>query len=287
MQFLYSGLTSGSIYALVALGFNIIYNTTGIINFAQGEFVMLGGMLIYTMFVVLKIPFLLAFPAAIILAMIIGIVFERTFINLTRKKTEINLITVTIAASIILRDLAMIGWGRDSLKVNEFIPVKTIELPGGVISSQSLLVIFVSIGVALLLNLFLKRTKYGKAMRACYDDTTAASICGIDVTWVRVFSFGVAASVGAIAGAIISPVTFATFDDGVMMGLKGFSAAILGGLGNFWAAVAGGFLLGIFEAAAASVIPSGYKDAVAFLIILLILFVKPDGLFGKKKVHRV
>jgi len=287
MQFLYSGLTSGSIYGLVALGFNIIYNTTGIINFAQGEFVMIGGMLIYTLFVVLGLPFPIAFIGAVVGAFTLGIVFERVFIRLTRIKNELNLITVTIAASIIIRDLAMHFWGRDSLPVKEFIPVFNIDMPGGVISSQSILVIVVSLSVAFGLNMFLKKSKYGKAMRASFDDPLAAENCGIKVSSVRVMSFAVASLLGAVAGVIIAPIMFVTYDDGIMMGLKGFAAAILGGLGNFGAAIAGGLLLGIFESFSASVIPSGLKDAVAFLVILIILFVKPDGLFGKKKVHRV
>ncbi|WP_022850184.1 branched-chain amino acid ABC transporter permease [Limisalsivibrio acetivorans] len=287
MQFLYSGLTSGSIYALVALGFNIIYNTTGIINFAQGEFVMLGGMMIYTLFTLAGLPFAVAFPGAVLSALIIGLLFERVFINLVRVKSEINLITVTIAASIILRDIGMLIWGRDSIRVGEFIPNKNIDMPGGVITSQSVLVIITGIAVALLLNLFLKKTRFGRAMRACFDDMTAAGICGINVMMVRVFSFGLAGAVGAIAGVIISPITFVTYDDGVMIGLKGFAAAILGGLGNFWGAVLGGLLLGVFESFSASIIPSGYKDAMAFFVILVILFVRPDGLLGRKKVHRV
>ncbi|PLX66142.1 MAG: branched-chain amino acid ABC transporter permease [Denitrovibrio sp.] len=287
MQFLYSGLTSGSVYGLVALGFNIIYNTTGIINFAQGEFVMIGGMLIYTLFAVMGLPFPIAFIGAVGGAFVMGILFEKVFIRLTKIKNELNLITVTIAASIIIRDLAMHFWGRDSLPVKEFIPVFNIQLPGGVMSSQSILVIAVSLFVAFGLNMFLKKSKYGKAMRASFDDPIAAETCGINVSNIRVMSFGVAALLGAVAGVIIAPIMFVTYDDGIMTGLKGFAAAILGGMGNFGAAIAGGLLLGILESFSASIIPSGLKDAVAFIVILIILFVKPDGLFGKKKVHRV
>ena len=287
MQFLYSGLTGGSIYALVALGYNIIYNTTGLINFAQGEFVMLGGMLIYTLFAVFGMPFIIAFPLAVVTALIVGLLFERVFINLVRVKSDINLITVTIAASILLRDFAMHIWGRDTVTVGEFMPVKSIELPGGVISNQSVMVIAVGACIAFVLHLFLKRSKYGRAMRACFDDMTAAGICGINAVMVRVLSFGVAAAVGAAAGVLISPITFVTYDDGLMIGLKGFAAAILGGLGSFWGAVAGGILLGLLESFAATIMPSGYKDAIAFVVILLILFAKPAGLFGKRMAKRV
>lgn len=287
MQFLYSGLTSGSIYGLVALGFNIIYNTTGLINFAQGEFVMLGGMLIYSLFSIFHIPFVIALPITLLGSFILGAAFERIFVHFCRHKSEVNLITVTIAASIIMRDLAMHTWGRDSVKVDDYIPIVNLQMPGGVISSQSILIIAVSMLVAWGLNIFLKTSKYGKAMRACFDDQTAAQTCGISVRNVRITAFAVASLMAGIAGVIISPITFVTYDDGIMIGLKGFAAAILGGLGNFWAAVAGGIMLGIFESFSASIIPSGYKDAMAFFVILLILFVKPDGIFGKKRAHRV
>lgn len=287
MQFLYSGLTSGSIYALVALGFNIIYNTTGIINFAQGEFIMLGGMFLYSLLVIAGVPLLAAIPIAIICAFILGLLFEQVFIRFVKVKSEINLITITIAASIILRGIAMVVWGRDSLGVPSHIPDTTISLPGGVINSQSILVIVVSLVTAFLLSFFFKQTKYGKAFRACHDDQVASQICGINVSVIRMASFGIAAVLGCIGGIVMSPITFVTYNDGVMVGLKGFSASIFGGLGNFWGAIVGGLLLGILESFFATVIPSGYKDAMAFLIILLILFIKPAGLFGKKKVARV
>lgn len=287
MQFLYSGLTSGSIYALVALGFNIIYNTTGIINFAQGEFIMLGGMLIYSLLILAGVPLFLAIPIAIVLAFALGILFEKVFIRFVKVKSEINLITITIAASIILRGIAMVIWGRDSLGVPAHVPDETIYLPGGVMNTQSLLVIVVCLITAFMLSAFFKQTKYGKAFRACHDDQVASQICGINVSAIRMASFGIAAVLGCIGGIVMSPITFATYNDGVMAGLKGFSAAILGGLGNFWGAIAGGLLLGVLESFFATIIPSGYKDAMAFLIILLILFVRPAGLFGKKKVARV
>lgn len=287
MQFFYSGITSGSIYALVAIGFNIIYNTTGIINFAQGEFVMLGGMFVYSLLYMAGIPFFFSFVLAIILAFVFGIIFERIFIRYVRVKTELNLITITIAASMILRGLSMVIWGRDTLLVKNFIPSEVIYLYKGTLTTESILVVLVSLTVSFILTFFFKKTKYGKAFRACYEDKTAASVCGIDVKKVVMASFGIAAMLGAIAGIVVSPITYVTYNDGIMTGLKGFSAAILGGLGSFWGGIAGGILLGVSESFFASVIPSGYKDAMAFLIILLILFFRPQGLFGKKKADRV
>ncbi|MCB4204068.1 branched-chain amino acid ABC transporter permease [Deferribacterales bacterium Es71-Z0220] len=287
MQFLYSGITSGSIYALIAIGFNIIYNTTGIINFAQGEFVMLGGMFIYSLLYMMNVPFIFAFPVALFGAFVLGVLFERVFIRYVKVKTELNLITITIAGSIILRGLAMLIWGRDTLLVESFIPAKTIQLYEGTITSDSVLVIGVSLFISFFLTIFFKKTKYGKAFRACYEDKIAASVCGINVRMVVMFSFGIAAFLGAVAGVAVSPITYVTYNDGVMSGLKGFSAAVMGGLGSFWGGIFGGIILGVSEAFFASVFPSGYKDAMAFLIILLILFFRPQGILGRKKATRV
>ncbi|MGC8768410.1 branched-chain amino acid ABC transporter permease [Calditerrivibrio sp.] len=287
MQFLYSGITSGSIYALVAIGYNIIYNTTGLINFAQGEFVVLGGMLMYTTLTMFGLNIFSAFLITFILMFLVGILFERVFLRYVRLKTEINLITVTIALAIILRGIAMVIWGRDSLAVPSYVEEKTVLLVGGSITSQSLVVIVVCFFTAIVLSTFFKYTKYGKAFRACHDDQVASTICGIDVNLIRMLSFAIASFLGALAGAIVAPITFVTYTDGVMSGLKGFSAAILGGLGSFWGGLFGGFLLGVIEGFFAFILPSGFKDAFAFIILLLILFVKPSGLFGKKKAVRV
>jgi branched-chain amino acid transport system permease protein len=272
---------------LVAIGFNIIYNTTGIINFAQGEFVMLGGMFIYTFLYMMDVPFIFAFPVALFGAFVLGVLFERVFIRYVKVKTELNLITITIAGSIILRGIAMLIWGRDTLLVESFIPSKTIQLYDGTITSDSVLVIGVSLFISFFLTIFFKKTKYGKAFRACYEDKIAASVCGINVRMVVMFSFGIAAFLGAVAGVAVSPITYVTYNDGVMSGLKGFSAAVMGGLGSFWGGIFGGIILGVSEAFFASVFPSGYKDAMAFLIILLILFFRPQGILGRKKATRV
>ncbi|KAA0259571.1 branched-chain amino acid ABC transporter permease [Deferribacter autotrophicus] len=287
MQFLYSGLTTGSIYTLVAIGFNIIYNTTGIINFAQGEFVMLGGMFIYTALHFLNFPIYISFIVALISAFILGMIAERIFFNSIKIKTEINLITITLALAIILRGASMIIWGRDSLKVDPYITEKTVAMPGGVLTTSSLLVIVVSIVVAIILSFFFKFTKYGKAFRACHNDPYAASNCGINVNKIKMLSFAIAATIGCIAGILITPITFVTYNDGIMTGLKGFSAAIFGGLGRFSGAIVGGYFLAIAESFFASILPSGYKDAFAFIILLIILFALPNGILGKKKAERV
>ncbi|MEF3253991.1 MAG: branched-chain amino acid ABC transporter permease [Deferribacterales bacterium] len=287
MQFFYSGVTSGSIYALIAIGFNIIYNTTGLINFAQGEFVVLGGMLMYTTLSMFGLPMIPSFLITFITMFIVGIIFERFFLRYVRLKTETNLIAITIALAIIIRGVAMLIWGRDSLAVPPYVEDKTIPLIGGSMNSQSILVVFVCFIVALFLSSFFKYTKYGKAFRACYDDQIAATICGINVNMIRMFSFAIASFLGSLAGALIAPITFVTYTDGIMSGLKGFAAAIIGGLGSFWGGLFGGFLLGIVEAFFAFTFPSGFKDVFAFIILLLILFIKPTGFWGKKKAVRV
>lgn len=287
MQFFYSGITNGSIYALIAMGFNIIYNTTGLINFAQGEFVVLGGMFMYTFLSLSGMPVFIAFIITLLVMFFVGIIFERFFLRFVKLKTETNLITITIALSIILRGLSMLIWGRDSLSVPSYVEDKTIILPSGSLTSQSLLIIIVSLLSAIILSLFFKYSKPGKAFRACYDDQVSALICGVNVSVIKMTSFAIASLLGALAGAIVAPVTFVTYNDGVMSGLKGFAAAVLGGLGNFWGGLIGGFVLGILEGLFAFIMPSGLKDAFAFIVLLTILFIRPAGLFGKKKVVRI
>ena len=181
----------------------------------------------------------------------------------------------------------MVIWGRDTLYVESFVENRVIQLYDGTITSNSIIVIFTSIVISFLLTIFFKRTKFGKAFRACYEDKVAASVCGVNVNLIIMASFGIAAFVGTIAGVVISPITYVTYTDGIMIGLKGFAAAVLGGLGSFWGGIFGGFILGISEAFFAYIFPSGFKDAMAFLIILLILFLRPQGIFGRKKATRV
>ncbi|MGE0876740.1 MAG: branched-chain amino acid ABC transporter permease [Burkholderiales bacterium] len=285
-QYLLGGLTIGAIYALVALGFAIIYNASHVINFAQGEFVMIGGMATVS-FAGAGLPLALAVPAAVLAAVAVGLALEKFAVEPARGASVVTLIIITIGASILLRGLATLVWDKNLHALQPFSGDKPIELAGATILPQSLWVLGVSFAIVLLLGWFFGRTLTGKAMLATSHNPLAAQLCGINVRFVLLMSFGLSAALGAIAGILIAPITLTTWDVGVMLGLKGFAAAILGGLGSGAGAVVGGLVLGIVESLGAGYVSSAYKDAIAFVIILAVLFFMPSGLFGKKSAERV
>ena len=280
-----TGITIGSIYAMVAIGFNIIYNATDVLNFAQGEFVMIGGMAMIMFHNTLGINMALSFFLSVGLVILVGILFERLAINPLKNPSLVTMILITIAVSIILKGLSMVSWGKDSHPLEPFTHAEPIRVGGAVIVPQILWVIGVTAVVVLLLTYLFKFTMAGKALRACAINRNAASCMGINVKMMITLSFAMSAAIGAIAGTIITPITLMEYDRGAMLGIKGFSVAIVGGVGNSFGAVVAGLGIGIIESFAAGFISSGYKDAFAFLIMLLVLFVRPAGLIGKYEVE--
>ena len=287
LQYLITGLTLGSTYGLTALGFTIIFNTTGVINFAQGEFVMLGGM----MSVYFMRALGLGEPAAVVLAVVgatlAGALVERLAIRPVRDCPTINLIIITIGVSILIRGLAMLAWGKDTHVLEPFSGDRPIMFLGAAIMPQAIWVLAISLMLLAGLKAFFSGTIHGKAMLACSFDSKAASLVGIGVQRMVLLSFMISALVGAVGGVILAPITMTSYDVGIMLGLKGFAACILGGLGNPFGAAAGGIILGVLESLGAGFVSSAYKDALAFVILLALLFVKPSGLFGPKDSKRV
>jgi branched-chain amino acid transport system permease protein len=286
LQFVFSGLTVGAIYALVALGFTLIYKASDIINFAQGEFVMLGGMT--TVFVALiGVPLPLAALIAIISTTIIGLALHRFAIEPARAASPVALIMITIGASIFLRGIAQILFDRRFHSLPPLFGSDPIKVGGAAILPQSLVVLASAMIIVTLLWLFIDRTLLGKAVIATAANRLAARLVGVDTRRIIAFSFAVSAAIGAIAGILITPITLTSYDVGILLALKGFAAAMLGGIGSALGAVVGGLLIGLFEALAAGYLSSNYKDAVAFLIILIVLIAIPQGLFGRAKIERV
>ena len=286
IQYVVYGITVGGIYALVALGFNIIYNATDVINFAQGEFVMLGAMVMIFLHTTLHLPLILAFFLSILIVTVVGVIFERLAINPAKNAPVITLIIITIGASIFLRGLALIAWKDESIPVPAFSSGEPVFILGASITQQRFWVLGVAAVSVLAVQFFYKYTYMGKAMRATAINRTAARLMGINVRVMVLLSFALSAAVGAGAGMVIAPITFASYDMGAMLGLKGFCAAVLGGLGNSLGAVIGGLIIGVVENLAVGFAPSGYsgyKDAIAFIILLVILFIKPSGLLGSRK----
>jgi branched-chain amino acid transport system permease protein len=286
LQFVFSGLTVGAVYALVGLGFTMIYNASGIINFAQGEFVMLGGM--STVFLSMAgVPLPLAALLAIVLTMAVGFVLHRFAIEPARHASPVVLIMITIGASIFLRGAAQIVFDKTFHSLPPLFSGGPIHFGGATILPQSLVVLASAAIIVVVLWLFIERTLLGKAVAATAANRLAARLIGINTNRIVDFSFTISAAIGAIAGILITPITLTSYDVGTLLALKGFAAAMLGGIGSAAGAVAGGLLLGMLEALSAGYISSNYKDAVAFLIILIVLVAMPQGLFGRAKVERV
>lgn len=286
LQFVFSGLTMGGIYALVALGFVIIHNVTGIINFAQGEFVMLGAMFMVTL-VGVGIPTPLALVLSVILVMIIVGFIEFAAIRSAKKASPITLVIITIGLSTTIKGIALLVWGTDPYKLAPFSKGGPIQFGGATMVPQSFWVIGTTIVVLAFTFLLFEYTYWGKALRACVVNKFAARLMGISPSRMSLFAFMFSAALGALGGIVIAPITFVTYDMGLMLGLKGFIAAVLGGLSSTPGAVIGGFALGIIESLGAGYVSSGYKDGIAFLILLLVLFIKPGGIFGASGSKRV
>ncbi|HEX9113345.1 MAG TPA: branched-chain amino acid ABC transporter permease [Nitrospirota bacterium] len=286
-QYLVAGLTYGTIYAIVGIGFNIIYNTTGIINFAQGEFVMLGGMTAVTLHSVLPLP--LAILCAVAVTMAVGGLIEMTFIRWLVKPSVLRMIIITIGISILIREAALLVWGEGVRSLPYFTgnEVSAISLGGVRVSPQVIWSIGVCSIVVLLLNLFFKHTMLGREMRACAANREAAALCGIPTKNMVTLSFVLSAGIGALAGCVVSPITYTQYNIGTGLAIKGFTVAILGGLGNSMAAVGAGLILGILESFSIWVLPTAYKDAISISILLAMLFVRPSGLFGNREAMRL
>ncbi len=286
-QYLITGITVGSVYAMVAVGFNIIYNVTEIINFAQGEFVMLGGLIMVFFHVVMGLSLIMAFPATVILVTLVGILLDRLAIRPIRQPSVLTLIIATIAASILIKGAAMFIWGKDPYDLPAFSGRNPITVFGAVIQPQYLWVIGFLIVIVIILSIFFNRTIIGKAMSACADNPNAASLVGINVKQMILLSFALSAAIGAVAGITVTPISLMEYDRGAMLAVKGFGAAILGGLGSFPGAILGGLIMGTIESFGAGVISSGYKDAFALIVLLIVLFFKPSGVLGSIEISKI
>ena len=286
LQFLLSGVTVGAVYALVALGFTIIYNASDVVNFAQGEFVMLGGM-ITVMAYTAGAPLPLAALGAVVATAAIGVAMNKLAIEPARGAPVVSLVIITIGASIFIRGAAQLVFGKQIHTFPAFSGDDPIRILGATILPQSLWVIAGSVAVFIGLWLFFTRTLLGRAVLATSNNRLAAQLVGINTPFVMTLSFAMSAGIGALAGVLVTPITMTSYDVGLAFALKGFAAAMLGGMGNPKGALVGGFTLGVLEGLTAGYISSQYKDAAAFIVILAVLFFMPQGLFGRKSTDRV
>ena len=292
LQYIIAGLTLGSIYAIVAMGYSMIYNATKVINFAQGEFVMLGGLITIFLHSKLHIALIPCIILTTLLVTFIGILIERFTIapanvgGQDREKVVVILIMITIGVSEFLKGGAMLLWGKDPLGLPAFSGEKPIVFLKATFNPQIIWVVGITLLVVIIIKFFLSHTLLGKAMRGSSDNQTLARLMGIDIRLMSMASFALSAASGAIGGILITPMTLMTYDGGLMLGLKGFCAGVIGGFGNVLGAIVGGFVLVLLETLGAGLISSSYKDAIAFLSLLLILRFKPTGILGAKAILR-
>lgn len=286
LQLAISGIAMGSIYALVGLGYALIYNASHVVNLAQGEFVMLSGMGAVSL-AGLGLPLPVAMFLAVAGTALVGLAMEWLTIERRRNAPVLSLMLLTIGMGIVFRGVAMLIWDKE---VHTLAPIgsgELIRIFGVTIVPQTLWVIALMIVAVIAVDLFFRRSRHGKAILAASANPTAAELFGINVKTVLRLSFVLSALLGALAGVLVTPLTFTSYDVGLNLGVKGFSAAIIGGMGNGLGAVVGGLLLGLTESMAAGYLSSSYKDLIALLVILGVMLLAPRGIFGARSKERV
>jgi branched-chain amino acid transport system permease protein len=278
-QYLASGLVVGAIYGLIGIGFTAVYNVTGIVNFAQGDFASLGALAAIGL-LAFGLPLVAAIGAAVLIIGLLGVLIERVAIRPVGNDVLRGII-ITIGVGVALQGMAVLIWGTDAYALRAFSGERPIDLGGVTVPPQALWVLGTAAALMALLYVFFMRTYLGKAFRACALNAYAASLMGIPTRAMRAIGFFISAFTGAIAGVIVAPIAFMQYDSGIFLGIKGFVACIIGGFGNPIGAALGGLLLGLLEALATGYLSSGYKNAIAFVVLLAFLFVRPSGILGE------
>ncbi len=286
LQFLIAGIGTGSIYAIVALGFMIVYSVTRVINFSQGEFVMLGGMLSVMLFKA-GLPLFPAILCAVIICVLFGAFFHRVIILPIKSAPSFTLILVTFGASIVIRGIALILWGTDPHLLPPFSGKGSILVSTIMISPQALWLVGTTAVMATGLYLFFENTVPGKAFRASSINTLGATLMGIRTDRMGSFAFALAAGLGALAGAVLTPLMTTSYDMGLGLAVKGFIAALIGGLNRIEGVILGGLVLGILESLGAGLIHSGFKDTIPLIMFLVVLYFRRGGLLGGTDAGKV
>ncbi len=264
----------------MALGFGVVHNTWGIVNFTQVDFVSLGGMLLFSALFAGGLPMPAALAAAVAGVTLAAMVVEELGVRPSRTQSHLVLIFLTIGLSIILRGGMELVWGKNRMAVPPLTGEEPVQLLGATILPQTLWILGLTALAIVALVVFFRRTALGLAMRAVAANPEAARVVGLKVWRVKAASFALAGALGGLAGCLVTPITTLSYDVGVLLGLKGFAAAILGGFGSFPGAILGGLILGLLESLGAAYVSSAYKDVIAFVVLLLVLFVRPRGLLG-------
>lgn len=285
LQFAFAGTSQGVVYGLVAIGFVAIYSVSQVINLAQGEFAALGALVAISLSRD-GLPLVLCAVLGVAVVSGVAVVMERLTIRPVRRLTTLTSLILTLGVSTALKALMLLIYGPNAEGLPPLVP-GGVDIAGVSIRYQELLVLSVGLAVAAAVALFYDRTVTGKALRACSEQPVAARLVGISLGAAGLISFGIAGLVGGIAGVLASPLYFTSWESGLTLGLKGFVAATLAGLVSVRGAVLGGIVLGILEIMVAGYIDSGLRDAVAFLLLIVVLVTRPAGLFTRAVEARV
>jgi branched-chain amino acid transport system permease protein len=280
LQLLISGIVTGAIYALVGLGYVTIYRTSRVVNFAQGSFVMLGALITYSLLNQAGLPFWLSGIISVLVVVAIAVAMYFLVIAPIIKVSLVSMILVTIGVSLLLENLALVKWGGYGLGIPSFPGERTLHLWKLNVDVQNLWVIAVAAVLFIGLWLLSNRTRVGKQMTATASDPLSASLSGISTTRMVVLAFAISAAIGAIGGICVGSITPMAYSTGGMLGLAGFIAAIVGGWGSSSGAIVGGLTVGIAESLASGFLPGGYRSAVAYVLLIIILYFRPSGILG-------
>lgn len=283
-QLLAGGLMVGCIYALIGLGFSLIYSASGLMTFVQGEVFMLGAFIAFTMYVNFKLPFVLAILLTIAFMFIFGILLEKTMIGplLRRGSVSIHIVLATIGLSIFLQNIAMLIWGTEIKNFPAVIGEKPVKIGVTSIAPQQIVIVIVSVILMVIVHLFMTKTRIGTSLRAAAQDPMAAGVVGINVPLTIGLTWALAAVLAALAGVLLAPVYGVYAKMGGLLSTKGFAAAVVGGYGNMYGAMIGGLILGLIETFAAGYLSSAYKDIISFGVLIFVLFVLPHGILKVK-----
>ncbi len=285
-QLVVSGLATGCIYALVALGLTLIYKATEHVNFAQGEMAMVGAFLGYTLYTDLHLPVALAVVGAVVLSGVVGLVILFVVIRPAASQPHFNVFIITMGLSIVLRSLAGLVWSHDEFPFPGLFPVRSVAIGPVVVTPLNLGTIAVAVGIMVGLFAFFRYTRHGVAMRAVCERPEAAQLMGVEVRRVFAAVWVLSAAVSGLAGALIAPVLNLSTHMGAVV-IPAFAAAILGGWGSFPGAIAGGMALGVIENLAGGYLAGQIKNMVPFLVVLGVLVVRPQGFLGEKEIQKV
>lgn len=286
MSLLISGLVLGGTYGLIALGYSLIYKASGLMSFVQGDIMTLGAYLGLTFFSILKLPFVVSVLLTVICAFLVGMLLERGVIRVLLNKNvlPIYVVLATIAISYIIQNGAQLTWGSLTLNFPSVFSIKKVKLFGVNVRPEQILCTVASLVIMVLLHLFMTKTRFGTSLRAAAMDPMAAQSCGINVHLSTGITWGLSAGLAAVAGILVGPLYGVFILLGNQIGNKGFSGAVIGGYGNMYGAMVGGLLLGLIETFVTGYISSDYKNLIAYIILIVFLFVKPTGIFNERAI---